>query len=114
MHVWVGVSRGGESDNVSYEVVDKSTGASVLGPASIASIWTGLGGLCETGNLSDPVVLFFKAAGRWLIAIVAFNYPAFSSNEECVAVSTTSDATGSFNRYAFSFGSDLNDYSKIG
>src|SRR6266852_612046 len=110
----VGASQVVETVNFSYQVFDKATGASVFGPAAIASIWTGFGGLCETGNLSDPVVLYDKAAGRWVIAIVAFNYPVFSSNEECVAVSTTSNATGSFNRYAFSFGSDLNDYTKIG
>jgi len=110
----VGASQVVETVNFSYQVFDKATGGSVFGPASIASIWTGFGGLCETGSLSDPVVLYDKAAGRWVIAIVAFNYPVFSSNEECVAVSRTSDATGSFNRYAFSFGSDLNDYTKIG
>ena len=31
-----------------------------------------------------------------------------------MAVSTTSDATGSYNRYSFSFGSNTNDNTKIG
>ncbi len=90
----VGASQVVETVNFSYQVFDKATGGSVFGPASIASIWTGFVGLCETGNLSDPVVLYDKAAGRWVIAIVAFN-GTFSSNAQCVAVSTTSDATGS-------------------
>jgi len=99
--------------NVSYQVFDKATGNSVFGPTEIASIWSGFGGLCETGPSSDPIVLYDKAAGRWLVAIVAFNN-GFTSNVECAAVSTTSDATGSFNRYAFSFGGNLNDYDKLG
>ena len=108
----VGATQVVETVNVSYQVFDKSTGAPVFGPVSIGNIWTGFGGVCETGNLSDPVVLYDKAAGRWLIAIVAFD-SSFTSNAECIAVSTTSDATGSFNRYGFSFGIDLNDYTKL-
>lgn len=108
----VGATQVVETVNLSYEVFNKSTGASVLGPVSIGSIWSGFSGVCGTGNLSDPVVLYDKTAGRWVIAIVAFN-SSFTSNAECVAVSTTSDATGSFYRYAFSFGSDLNDYTKL-
>ncbi len=109
----VGATQVVETVNLSYEVFDKNSGSSLLGPAEISSIWTGFGGLCETGSTSDPVVLYDKAAARWVIGIVAFN-SSFSSNFECVAVSTTSDATGSYNRYAFSFGANLNDYTKIG
>jgi len=109
----VGSTQVVETVNLSYQVFNKTSGASLLGPAEISSIWTGFGTLCETGgSLSDPVVLYDKAAGRWVISIVAFN-SSFSSNFECIAVSTTSDATGSFNRYAFSFGVNLNDYQKI-
>lgn len=109
----VGATQAVETVNLSYQVFDKNSGSSLFGPAEITSIWTGFGGLCETGSVSDPVVLYDKAAGRWVISIVAFN-ATFSSNFECVAISTTSDATGSFNRYAFSFGVNLNDYQKIG
>jgi hypothetical protein len=31
----------------------------------------------------------------------------------CLAVSTTSDATGAYNRYAFSFGNSFPDYPKL-
>ncbi len=34
--------------NEGYQVFDKATGASVLGPASIVSIWSGFGGVCQT------------------------------------------------------------------
>ena len=108
----VGATQVVETLNVSYQVFNKSTGASVFGPVSIGNLWSGFGGLCETGSLSDPVVLYDKAARRWVIAIVAFD-STFSNNAECIAVSTTSDATGSFNRYELSFGGDLNDYTKL-
>ena len=108
----VGATEVVETVNVSYEVFSKATGAPVFGPASIGSIWTGFPGVCGSGNLSDPVVLYDKAAGRWIIGIVAFD-STFTSNAECIAVSTTSDAAGSFNRYGFSFGVDLNDYTKL-
>lgn len=108
----VGATQVVETVNVSYEVFNKSTGASVFGPVSIGNLWTGFPGVCSTGNLSDPVVLYDKAAGRWVIGIVAFD-STFSNNAECIAVSATSDATGSFHRYELSFGSDLNDYTKL-
>ena len=38
----------------------------------------------------------------------------FGPNYQCFAVSTTNDPTGSYARYAYNFGSDLNDYPKIG
>jgi len=108
----VGSTQVVETVNDSYQVFNKSNGASELGPVSIGNLWVGFGGVCETGNLSDPVVIYDKAAGRWLISILAFDN-TFSTNEECIAVSTTSDATGSFHRYALSFGNDNNDYTKI-
>ncbi len=32
----------------------------------------------------------------------------------CSAVSTTSDPSGTYNRYSYSFGTNLNDYGKLG
>ena len=36
--------------NEGYQVFDKVTGNSVLGPASIRSVWAGFGGVCETNG----------------------------------------------------------------
>ncbi len=99
--------------NVTIAVYDKATGARVLGPALISSIWTGFGGPCETGNGGDPVVRFDQLAGRWFVSQLQFNN-SFSSNQECIAVSTTSDATGAYHRYEFDFGAQLPDYPKFG
>ncbi|HLQ32760.1 MAG TPA: hypothetical protein VK457_08745, partial [Chloroflexota bacterium] len=99
--------------NVTIAVYDKRTGALVLGPALINSIWKGFGGPCEAGNGGDPVVLYDQLAGRWLVSQLQFN-SSFTSNQQCIAVSTSSDATGSYNRYEFDFDSTLPDYPKFG
>ena len=99
--------------NVTIAVYDKSTGAVVLGPELINTIWEGFGGPCEAGNGGDPVVLYDQLAGRWLVSQLQFNN-TFTSNQQCIAVSTSSDATGSYNRYEFDFGSTLPDYPKFG
>jgi hypothetical protein len=45
------------------------------------------------------MVAYDKQAGRWVLAQFALSSPALY----CMAVSTTSDATGTFNRYSFPF-----------
>ena len=96
--------------NQGYQVFDKATGTSVLGPASIASVWTGFGGVCETSGQGDPVILYDQLANRWLISQFANGLL-----DECIAVSTTSDATGTWNRYDFHLSdTDAADYPKIG
>jgi len=93
--------------NEGYQVWNKSTGLSVYGPVGITTIWSGFGGVCESNGDGDPVVLYDQLAGRWLISQFA---GASIPTDECIAISTTSDATGSFNRYAFHLGSNFFDY----
>ena len=99
--------------NTGYQVFDKATGTSLLGPASIVSIWTGFGGSCQTAGNGDPVVLFDQIANRWVITQFAGGL-----TYECVAVSTTEDATGTYARYAYNLaavaGSALYDYPHLG
>ena len=101
--------------NTGLEVFDKSTGTSVLGPISIESLWNGLGGVCQNNGEGDPVVLYDKLAGRWVASQFA---GTAQPTHECVAVSTTSDATGTWNRYDFdlgsAFGNNFYDYPKLG
>jgi hypothetical protein len=105
--------------NVTIAVYDKSTGVLQLGPKAIHTLWTGFGGLCEFGGGTptfadggDPVVLYDHLAGRWLVTQLQFN-TTFTQTAQCVAVSTSSDATGSYNRYEFDFGSNFPDYPKF-
>ena len=99
--------------NESFAVFDKATGAIAAGfPKANNTLWSGFGGGCETRNDGDPVAQYDKASNRWVIT--QFSVPSGGPYLECVAVSTTSDATGAYYRYAFSYGTtQFNDYPKI-
>ncbi|MBA3689125.1 MAG: hypothetical protein H0W81_09900 [Chloroflexi bacterium] len=76
------------------------------------ALWTGFGGGCEANNDGDPIAQWDKAASRWVMTQFSVSTKPFL---QCVAVSTTSNATGSYNRYAFSYGNvQFNDYPKLG
>src|SRR4029077_6294849 len=77
--------------NEGYQVFDKSTGNSLLGPSAISSIWTGFGGACETLGNGDPVVLYDHLADRWIISQFAKSTSNGPITDECVAVSTSGD-----------------------
>jgi hypothetical protein len=96
--------------NESFAVFDKSTGALVHGPVAGNTLWSGFGGGCETNNDGDPIVQYDKAANRWVLTQFSVTTTPFL---QCVAVSTTSDATGTYARYAFSQ-PNFNDYPKLG
>ena len=93
--------------NEGYQVFDKATGVSTLGPSGIQTVWQGFGGVCEFNGDGDPVMLYDQLADRWVISQFA---GASVPTDECVAVSTTSDATGSYFRYDFHLGSNFFDY----
>ena len=103
----VGATQYVQMVNEGYQVFNKSTGASVLGPLSIVSLWSGFGGVCETAGSGDPVVMYDHLANRWVITQFA---GTSVPTDECIAVSTTSDATGTYFRYAFHLGSNFFDY----
>jgi hypothetical protein len=93
--------------NEGLQVFNKTTGASVFGPVGISTLWAGFGGVCETTGDGDPVVLYDQLANRWVVTQFAGS-PI--PTHECVAVSTTNDATGSYNRYDFLLGTNFFDY----
>jgi len=98
--------------NTSFAVFNKATGALVYGPAAGNTLWQGFGGACETTNSGDPIVLYDKAADRWVMTQFSINQTS-SQFYQCVAVSTTSDATGTYRRFAYNF-NGFNDYPKGG
>jgi hypothetical protein len=107
----VGLTQYVQIVNEGYQVFNKTTGASVLGPVAISTIWTGFTGLCEFNGHGDPVVLYDQLANRWLISQFA---GTSVPTDECIAISTTADATGSYNRYGFHLGTNYFDYPHIG
>src|SRR5512133_3394642 len=106
----VGLTQFVQIVNEGYQVFNKTTGASILGPVGIATIWSGFGGVCEMNGAGDPVVIYDQLANRWVISQFA---GANTITDECIAVSTRSDATGSYNRYGFHLGSNFFDYPKL-
>jgi hypothetical protein len=101
--------------NEAFEIWDKS-GTVVQSARNITTIFTGFTGLCATAGAGDPVVLYDPLADRWLVSQLAFiSYPGPGPYDECVAVSTSPDPTGTWNRYEFTISQTLlDDYPKLG
>jgi hypothetical protein len=68
-----------------------------------------LGGNCAVNNDGDPVVQFDKMASRWVLSQFSVN----NGFSQCVAVSTSTDATGTYHLYEFTYPA-FNDYPKMG
>ncbi|HEV1998629.1 MAG TPA: hypothetical protein VGR61_10930, partial [Candidatus Dormibacteraeota bacterium] len=88
--------------NASYAVFDKSTGQILLGPTLGSSIWASLGASpCATRNDGDPIAQYDKGNNRWVMTQFAVPNQNSGPNFQCVAVSTSPDATGSYNLYVY-------------
>ena len=89
------------------------TGFNLVGgfPKQGNIVWQGFGGACETSNDGDPLVQYDQFADRWVLTQFAVSSTPYT---QCVAVSTGPDPTGSYYRYAYSYGNDFNDYPKMG
>ena len=96
--------------NVDFQIFDKTSGASIYGPADASTIWTGFPP-CTMTDDDDVVVEYDKMANVWVLE--QHVAPAVGANYQCIAVSTTSDATGSYNRYVFNLPANFPDYPKI-
>ncbi len=78
------------------------------------TIWSGFGGECQSSNDGDPIVLYDQLAGRWVMTQFGLG-PGSGPHYQCMAVSTTGDPLGSWNRYEYQWPSNyLNDYPKLG
>jgi len=104
--------------NTNFIIFDK-VGNKVYPAASASAagntIWTGFAGgnnQCSGTNRGDPLVYYDQLSNRWLVSQFAFAVDAlgnirpptsgqFKGYWQCVAVSVTSDPTGSWYRYAF-------------
>src|SRR5258705_2831480 len=97
--------------NTAFAVYNKATGALLMGPIAGKPLWAGFGGGCQTNNDGDIIAQYDKAANRWVLTQFSVSTTPYL---QCVAVSTTSDATGTYNRYAFPEGPNFPDYPKLG
>src|ERR1700730_2637277 len=91
--------------NTDFAVFNKdnsrgAVGTVRFGPVQINTLWSGFGGNCQADNDGDPIVMYDSIANRWLITQFAVTNPN-PNFLQCIAVSTGSDPTGSYNRYSF-------------
>lgn len=103
--------------NSQYAVFDK-TGTVLLGPVNGNTLFTGVGGNCETTNRGDPILQYDRLADRWILSQFAFSAGTTAPYFQCIAVSTTGNPMGTYVRYTVAFSatspSGLNDYGKLG
>jgi hypothetical protein len=97
--------------NLKYTVYNKATGAVILGPVNENALWKTFGGPCQTSNNGDGTVMYDALAQRWVFQHHA--EPVGGPYLDCVAVSTTSDATGSYYLYGFELTMNLPDQPKL-
>lgn len=74
------------------------TGVPVFGPATVGTLWAGVGAPCETQAQIDGAVAYDRLADRWIITHFA---QSFSPTVYCVAVSHSGDPTGHYEHYSF-------------
>lgn len=107
-----------EMVNLVFAVYDK-TGNLQLGPVDTGTLWADFPIDECTEPSGDPIVVHDQFADRWILTQFTtrgINFPDEPLNlfYNCVAISTTSDPTGSYFRYAFTTGFNFPDYPKYG
>jgi hypothetical protein len=114
-----------EMVNTRYQVwsLDRTTKTvtSLAGPASINTLWAGFGHGCQTKNSGDPIVVYDKIANRWFLSQFTSSADDLGLYYQCVAISTSPNAGGTYYRYAFpmpdanhDMASDFVDYPHYG
>jgi hypothetical protein len=101
--------------NSSYTVFNKITGTAILGPINGNVLFNALpaASICRTTNSGDIIANFDKINSRWVLTQFAITAETNGQYGQCIAVSTTADATGTYNVYQYNF-PDFDDYPKIG
>ena len=97
--------------NLVFQIYDKSGNPQLPNPLPGNSFWSGFGGLCETDNDGDPIVLYDHTVDRWFVQQFSFTSPY----RLCIALSQTNDPTGSYYRWEYVFNNNkFPDYPKVG
>jgi hypothetical protein len=103
--------------NSQIGIYDKAGNSLLPAPGFVNGnqVWQGLpaGSICRQFNRGDPLVQYDRLAKRWILSQFAFNNDD-TQNAQCIAVSTTDNALGSYTLYQYNFGSQLPDYGKLG
>jgi hypothetical protein len=132
----VGTTQVVETVNLDYVVFNKNTGAVAPGggPTALTSLFASAGDACggvpsvagDSDIQFDPIVKFDQLAQRWVITFAASDVDALSNPAppflQCIAVSKTADATGTYNIFVHDVGflggaansPAINDIPKLG
>ena len=115
MAVAVGTTQYVQWVNESYTVFNKITGTAIIGPIKGNLLFSALPAtsICRTTNSGDITANFDKLNSRWVLTQFAITASLNDQSGQCIAVSTTADATGTYNVYEYDF-PDFDDYPKIG
>lgn len=106
--------------NLGWMVFSKTDGSVVAGPFRGNTFWEGFGGICESDNSGDPIVLYDRYADRWVFSQFT---TSSADGHQCFAVSKDNkpfpdpgeSAADQYHRYDFvvSPSGQFNDYPKI-
>ncbi|HEX7173821.1 MAG TPA: hypothetical protein VF240_00870, partial [Pyrinomonadaceae bacterium] len=108
----VGPTQYVQAVNLLFRVFSK-TGTPLTPVRPISNLFTALGGRCATTDDGDPIILYDSFADRWIVT--QFMVSGAAPLAQCVAVSQTGDATGSYFTYEFVMpNAKFNDYPHFG
>ncbi|GEM_PF-1628833 len=96
--------------NLEFAIYDKDNGNMVVGPVALNTLFAGIPGSQNASG--DPIVLYDGQAQRWFVAEIS-GQPLLPPHYILVAISETSDPTGSWYRWSF-LTSGFPDYPKFG
>ncbi len=107
----VGLNHYVQAVNSLVRIFDKQ-GNPLTPPFKLSSLFSSLGTLCSQRDDGDPIVLYDPLADRWILSQFCIAFPPF---RQMIAVSKSSDPTGSYFVYEFVMPNiKLNDYPKFG
>jgi hypothetical protein len=107
----VGLTHYVQYNNLGWKYWDKAT-QTENGPFPGNIFWQGFGGVCESDNAGDPIVLYDQFADRWIFS--QFTDPGNPDGHQCFAVTQGNNPAGPYFLYDFVVSpGQFNDYEKI-
>lgn len=107
--------------NLALAVFNKADGNLIYGPVTLEkSLWKGFapcdGSIPNYAPLGDTIIKYDQLADRWVITnpvmVQHYQPKMISWYYQCIAISTSGDATGSYHRYVYQF-ENFPDYGKL-
>jgi hypothetical protein len=105
--------------NSAFSIFSKAAGTLIAGPTNGNVLFSSLtGSICSNTNRGDIIANFDKLNSRWILTQFAFTTGSGGTTlnqtyGQCIAVSTTDDAAGTYHVYQYNF-PDFPDYPKLG